>query len=78
MIADQCNLQPGTLVWSGGDCHIYQNHIPQVTTQLTREPRDFPTLAIEKRGQVLFHYEYNDFTLQNYNPHPKIQAEVAV
>jgi thymidylate synthase len=78
MIADQCNLHPPPLVWSGGDCHIYHNHMAQVNTQLTREPREFPTLTIAQRGQDLFHYEYSDFTLHNYNPHPKIPASVAV
>ena len=78
MIAEQCDLAVGDFVWSGGDCHIYDNHVEQVKLQLSREPRACPQLIIERKPASLFDYEYADFKVVNYNPHPSIKASVAV
>ena len=78
MMAQQCDLQPGEFIWSGGDCHIYSNHINQVNEQLTREPRSLPQLEIRRKPKDIFSYQYDDFVLRNYNPHPAIKAQVAV
>jgi thymidylate synthase len=78
MIAQQCDLEPGEFIWSGGDCHIYHNHREQVREQLSREPRALPQLVIKRKPASLFEYEFNDFEVVNYNPHPAIKAPVAV
>lgn len=77
MVAQQTGLEPGEFVWTGGDCHIYDNHAEQVQTQLTREPFMYPRLEIAKRDSV-FDYEFDDFTLVGYEHHPGISAPVAV
>lgn len=78
MVAQQCGLQVGEFIWSGGDCHIYQNHQEQVQEQLTRDPRALPTLNIKRKPSSLFDYVFEDFEILNYNPHPAIKAPVAV
>jgi thymidylate synthase len=78
MLAQQCDLDIGDFVWTGGDCHIYDNHVEQVQTQLEREPRPYPTLAIRRRPASIFDYEYDDFAFEGYDPHPAIKAPVAV
>jgi thymidylate synthase len=78
MLARECGLEPGTFVWTGGDCHLYSNHLEQARLQLTREPRPLPRLVIKDRGQGLFGYEPEDFVFENYDPHPHIAAPVAV
>jgi thymidylate synthase len=78
MLAQQCDLEVGDFVWTGGDCHIYDNHQDQVALQLTREPRSWPTLALKRRPTSIFDYEYDDFDVQGYDPHPAIAAPVAV
>ncbi len=78
MLAQQCDLQAGDLVWSGGDCHIYDNHREQVELQLSRAPRPYPQLRIQRRPDNLFDYNFEDFELQDYEPHPAIPAPVAV
>jgi thymidylate synthase len=78
MLARACGLEPGVFVWTGGDCHLYSNHLDQARLQLTREPRPLPRLVIKDRGQSLFHYEPEDFVFENYDPHPHIKAAVAV
>jgi thymidylate synthase len=78
MLARECSLQPGTFVWTGGDCHIYSNHMEQVTLQLSREPKALPQLILKDRGQGLFDYELDDFAFEAYDPHPHISAPVAV
>ena len=78
MMAQQCNLQVGDFVWTGGDCHIYDNHLEQVQTQLTRQPYPFPTLHIRRKPESLFDYTLDDFEVQNYEHHPAIKAPVAV
>ena len=78
MMAQVCDLQPGEFVWTGGDVHIYGNHVDALAEQLTREPLPLPTMRIEDRGQDLFGFLINDFELRDYNPHPKITMPVAV
>jgi thymidylate synthase len=65
-------------VWTGGDCHIYSNHMEQVRLQLSREPRSLPKLILKDRGQSIDTYEPEDFVFENYDPHPHIPAPVAV
>jgi thymidylate synthase len=77
MVADQVGLAPGDFIWVGGDCHIYSNHIAQVTEQLSREVLPFPTLELGP-APSLFDYTYEHFTLHDYRPHPAIRAAVAV
>jgi len=78
MIAQQCDLDVGDFIWTGGDCHIYSNHIEQVELQLSRQPFSFPSLHIQKRANSLFSYEFEDFLIENYQHHPAIKAAVAV
>ncbi|MFN3945327.1 MAG: thymidylate synthase [Allosphingosinicella sp.] len=78
MLAQQCGLRPGTFVWTGGDCHLYLNHLDQARLQLTREPRPLPTLAITRKPDAIDQYRYEDFEISGYDPHPHIKAEVAV
>jgi thymidylate synthase len=78
MVAQQCDLEVGDFIWTGGDCHIYSNHTEQVETQLSRAPRPYPTLVIKRRPPSIFDYEYEDFEVQGYDPHPAIKAPVAV
>jgi len=78
MVAQQTNLEPGELIWLGGDCHIYANHTEQMATQLQREPYPLPTLEIRRRPQSIFGYQYEDFVLHHYQSHPRIKGTVAV
>ncbi len=78
MLAQQCDLDVGDFIWTGGDCHIYSNHREQVALQLTREPRPWPTLVIKRRPASIFDYAFEDFEIQGYDPHPAIKAPVAV
>ena len=78
MVAQQCDLEVGDFVWTGGDCHVYLNHLEQVELQLSREPLPLPRLAIRRRPPTLFDYVYEDFEIQGYQPHPAIKAPVAV
>jgi len=78
MIAQVCDLEVGDFVWTGGDVHLYSNHIEQAQLQLTREFRALPTLKINPEVKDLFSFVYDDFTLENYDPHPHIKAAVAV
>jgi thymidylate synthase len=78
MLAQQCDLEVGDFVWTGGDCHIYDNHVEQVKTQLARDARPYPTLVIKRRPPSIFDYDYADFEIQGYDPHPGIKAPVAV
>ncbi|GAA2836810.1 thymidylate synthase [Leucobacter komagatae] len=77
MVAKQTGLEPGEFVWTGGDCHIYDNHVEQVTTQLEREPFPYPQMKIAGRDSI-FDYEYEDFEVVGYEHHPGIKAPVAV
>lgn len=78
MVAAQCDLEAGEFIWSGGDCHIYLNHLEQVDLLLTRNPYPLPQLNILRKPNSLFEYSYEDFELVNYQSHPAIKAEVAV
>ena len=78
MLAQQCGLEPGTFVWTGGDCHLYSNHLEQARLQLTRDPRPLPQLHILRRPDAIDGYEYEDFEILGYDPHPHIKAEVAI
>ena len=78
MVAQQCDLDVGDFIWTGGDCHIYSNHTEQVTLQLSREPRPYPTLTILRKPDSIFDYQYEDFEITGYDPHPAIKAPVAV
>ena len=78
MLAQQCELDVGDFVWTGGDCHLYSNHAEQVALQLSREPRAYPRLHIKRRPPTLFDYTLEDFEVTGYDPHPAIKAPVAV
>jgi thymidylate synthase len=78
MLAQQCDLQVGDFIWTGGDCHIYDNHHEQVAVQLSRDARPYPHLHIKRRPPSIFDYDYEDFEIQGYDPHPLIKAPVAV
>lgn len=78
MVAQQCDLEVGDFVWTGGDCHIYSNHFTQVEEQLSREPRAYPRLVIKRRPPSIFDYVFEDFEIEGYDPHPHIKAPVAV
>ncbi len=77
MVAQQVGLEPGDFIWTGGDCHIYDNHVEQVTEQLSRTPFDFPELRLHK-ADSLFDYAYEDVEVTGYRHHPAIKAPVAV
>ena len=78
MIAQQCNLEVGEFIWTGGDCHIYHNHIEQINLQLTREPLPLPSLKISRKPETIFNYCYEDFEIVNYQAHPHISGTVAI
>ncbi|WP_088831725.1 thymidylate synthase [Paenibacillus tyrfis] len=78
MVAQQCDLQPGELIWTGGDVHIYANHVEQVNLQLTREPYPLPQLVIKRKPDSLFDYRFEDFEIVGYQSHPLIKAPIAV
>lgn len=78
MVAQQCDLEVGDFVWTGGDCHIYKNHFEQVELQLSREPRPYPKLVIHRRPESIFDYRYEDFEIVGYDPHPHIKGVVSV
>jgi len=78
MIAQAVDLKPGDFIWTGGDCHLYSNHLEQAQLQLTREPRRLPKMTLNPAVKDLFGFRYEDFTLSDYDPHPHIKAPVAV
>jgi len=78
MFAQQCDLLPGEFVWTGGDVHLYTNHIEQAKLQLTREPFVLPQLNILRKPDSIFDYQYEDFEIVNYQSHPGIKAPIAV
>jgi thymidylate synthase len=78
MLAQQCDLDVGDFIWTGGDCHIYDNHVEQVQTQLAREPLPYPVLYIKRRPASIFDYEPEDFEVLDYQHHAPIKAPVAV
>jgi len=78
MLAQVCDLKPGDFVHTLGDTHIYRNHYEQVKTQLAREPRALPTMKINPAVKNIFDFKFEDFTLENYDPHPAIKAPISV
>ena len=78
LLADQCGLEVGDFVWTGGDCHLYSNHLEQARLQLTRAPKPLPSLTITRRAPSIDAYVYEDFTINGYEAHPHISAPVAV
>ncbi|NCU93710.1 MAG: thymidylate synthase [Burkholderiaceae bacterium] len=78
MVAEQCNLQPGEFIWTGGDCHLYSNHLEQVKLQLSRTPFPLPNLKIHRKPESIFDYRFEDFEILGYQSHPHIKAEVAI
>jgi thymidylate synthase len=78
MVAHQCGLLPGDFVWTGGDCHLYLNHLEQAREQLTREPFPLPRLRFARRPPTLFDYRFEDIEILDYRSHPAIKAPVAV
>jgi len=78
MVAQVCDLAPGEFIWSGGDCHLYANHLEQADLQLTREPLPLPTMKLNPQVKDLFGFRFEDFELVGYEAHPHIKAAVAV
>ena len=78
MVAQVCDLEPGDFIWTGGDCHLYLNHLEQTKEQLSRTPRALPTLTINPEVKDLFAFRFEDFTLSGYDPYPHIKAPVAI
>jgi len=78
MLAQQCDLAPGDLIWTGGDCHLYLNHLEQADLQLGRAPLALPQLLLRRRPPSIFDYQFEDFEIVNYQHHPAIKAAVAV
>ena len=78
MVAEQCNLQPGEFIWTGGDCHLYSNHLEQVKLQLSRTPYPLPSLKIHRKPESIFDYQFEDFEIVGYESHPHIKAPVAI
>lgn len=78
MVAQQCDLEVGEFIWTGGDCHLYSNHREQATLQLSRDPYPLPKLIIQRKPTSIFDYCFDDFSIQDYQSHSAIKAEVAV
>lgn len=78
LFAQQCDLGVGELIWTGGDCHLYLNHLEQARLQLSREPRPFPRLELLRRPPTIDDYQLADFQVAGYDPHPPISGEIAV
>jgi thymidylate synthase len=78
MVAQVCELEAGDFVWTGGDCHLYSNHLRQAREQLERAPRPLPTLRLNPAVRDLFGFRFEDIALEGYDPHPHIKAPVAV
>lgn len=78
MMADQCNLGVGEFIWTGGDCHIYANHIEQAKLQLTRKPFELPRLHFKRKPTSIFDYQFEDIEIAHYQAHPHIKGEISV
>jgi thymidylate synthase len=78
MFAQQCDLLPGEFVWTGGDTHLYTNHLEQARLQLSRTPYPLPSLVIKRKPVSIFDYAFEDFEIVNYQAHPAIKAPIAV
>jgi thymidylate synthase len=78
MVAQQCGLEVGDFIWTGGDCHLYSNHLEQTQLQLAREPLPLPRLVIKRKPASIFDYHFDDFAFENYQHHEAIKAPVAI
>lgn len=78
MVAQQTDLEPGEFIWTGGDCHLYLNHLDQARLQLSRTPRSLPRLKLARRPESIFDYRFEDFVIEDYDPWPGIKAPIAV
>ncbi|PKM11819.1 MAG: thymidylate synthase [Gammaproteobacteria bacterium HGW-Gammaproteobacteria-3] len=78
MVAQQCDLAVGDFIWSGGDVHLYRNHLEQARLQLSRTPRELPVLTLKRRPDSIFAYRFEDFDITGYNPHAAIKAAISV
>lgn len=78
IVAQQCDLQVGEFIWTGGDVHLYSNHLEQARLQLTRQPKALPNLVIKRKPESIFAYQFNDFEIINYQPHEHIKADISV
>ena len=78
MVAQQCDLEVGEFIWTGGDTHLYLNHLEQARLQLTRQPLPLPSLHLRRKPANLFDYQYEDFEIRNYQSHPAIKAPISV
>ena len=78
MVAQQTDLEPGEFIWTGGDCHLYLNHLDQARLQLSRTPRALPRLKLARRPESIFDYRFEDFVIEDYAPWPGIKAPIAV
>jgi thymidylate synthase len=78
MVAQVCGLQAGDFVHTFGDAHLYNNHLEQTHLQLSREPRPLPSMKLNPKVMDIFDFKFEDFTLENYDPHPHIKAPVAI
>ena len=78
MVAQVCGLKPGEFIHTFGDLHLYSNHLDQARLQLEREPRSLPQMVINPDVDNIYSFQYDDFELQNYDPHPAIKAPIAV
>ncbi len=78
MVAQQTDLEPGEFIWTGGDCHLYLNHLDQARLQLSRTPRALPRLKLARRPESIFDYRFEDFVIEGYDPWPGIRAPIAV
>jgi thymidylate synthase len=78
MVAQQCDLEVGDFIWTGGDVHLYRNHLQQANLQLTRKPYALPTLKIRRRPESIFDYQYEDFEVIDYQAHEHIKAPISV
>jgi len=78
MVAEQCGLEPGDFIWTGGDCHLYLNHLAQADEQLGRAPHPLPRLKLKRRPPSIFEYTFDDFVVEDYTAHPVIKAPIAV
>ena len=78
MVAQQTDLEPGEFIWTGGDCHLYLNHLNQARLQLSRTPRALPRLKLARRPESIFDYRFEDFVIEGYDPWPGIKAPIAV
>jgi len=78
MVAQACALAPGDFIHTLGDAHLYVNHLDQAREQLTRDPRPLPVMKLNPDVRSIFDFQFSDFTLENYDPHPSIKAPIAV